>query len=71
MRRLAHISYLAAALCFAFAFFDVVYRGESLVPFPGVEIPYAGAYWCSLALACLGMALSGTALLRRAGNSAP
>ena len=38
MRSLAHISFLAAALCFAFSFFDVVYQGESLIHFTGQEL---------------------------------
>lgn len=155
MRRLAHIAYLAAALCFALTFFDVVYQGASLVHFtgqelvtsttfhrpfhigpatlqigrvpalpaaqiaiaalaiaaglfwlkgragrgmalalgavaglsllllrsqvaseiaprfPGTEVRYAGAYWCSLILVWLGIALSGVTLMRKPGKSAP
>ena len=38
MKTLAHIAYLAAALCFALTFFDVVYQGASLVHFTGQEL---------------------------------
>jgi len=155
MRRLAHLGYLAAALCFALTFFDVVDQGDSLIHFsgqelvtgttfhrpfqigaakleigrvpalpaagmavaalalgaglfwmknraasgsalalgavaalcllllriqvaseiaprfPGTGIHYAVAYWCSVALTCLGMLLSTTELLRRERRSAP
>lgn len=155
MRTLAYIAYLAAALCFALTFFDVVYQGKSLLRFtgqelvtgttfhqpfrigpaaveighvsalpaagialtalaiaaglfwmksragggsalalgavaglallllhsqiaggiaprfPGTEIRYAIAHWCSLVLAWLGTLLSAAALPRKAGKSAP
>jgi hypothetical protein len=155
MRRLAHLGYFAAALCFALTFFDVVYQGNSLVHFtgqelvtgttfhrpfqigpatleighisvlpaagiavaalamaaglfwmkgragsaialalgavaaiclllvrtqvaseivphfPGTEIRYAIAYWCSVALTCLGMLLSAAAFLHKEKQSAP
>lgn len=38
MRTLAHIAYLAAALCFALTFFDVVYQDASLIHFTGQEL---------------------------------
>lgn len=38
MRRLAHLCSLAAALTFALTFFDVVYRGNSLIHFTGQEL---------------------------------
>lgn len=155
MRTLAHIAYLAAALCFALPFFDVVHQGASLIRFtgqelvtgttfhrsfpigpaafeighvaalpaariaiaalaaaaalfwmkgragsgsglalgaiaalsllllrsqvaaeiaprfPGTEMRYALAYWCSLALTGTGMLLTTAPLLRQKGKSAP
>jgi hypothetical protein len=38
MRRLAHLCYLAAALSFAFTFFDVVFLGTPLIHFTGQEL---------------------------------